>query len=769
MPHIFAQALFDLLSPLAGASGNLRFVPTGPRGYICCMLTRPIVLIAILAFVSFAFANDPSEFARWQQQAANVTITRDNWGIAHVKGKTDADAVFGAIYAQAEDDFNRIERNYLNALGRLAEAEGEAAIWSDLRQKLFMDEAELKQNFNESPDWLKKLMNAWADGLNFYLATHPNVKPKVITKFEPWMPLSFSEGSIGGDIEVIDLRQLRAFYDNAAMASVAATEKDPFPEPLGSNGIAISPKNTKDGKALLLINPHTSFYFRSELQMTSDEGLNAYGASTWGQFFIYQGFNERLGWMHTSSDVDAIDEWLETIVKKGAQYSYKHGTNERPVTSKTIKITYKTQGGMSDRTFVTYRTHHGPIIRAEGDKWVSIGLMHEPVKALMQSYGRTKAKTLTEFKKIMELHANSSNATLYADADGNTAYFHPNYIPKRDTRFDWTKPVDGSDPATDWGTLLTMEESPTLINPASGWVYNSNNWPWSAAGPSSLKQSDYPRWIDNGTENARGIHAIRLLENKKDFTLESLNAAAYDTQMPWFEKPIPALVKAWDAMPATNPLKAELAEQIKLLRAWDMRWSVNSVETSLAVFWGEEIARAVASSARSERSSIEDYIATKAPSVLLLKSLDNASDKLTADFGKWQTPWGDINRFQRISNEIVHPFDDAKPSIPVGFTSGNFGSLASFGARPYRGSKKIYGTYGNSFVAVVEFGKTVRAKAITAGGESGDPGSRHFNDQAERYSTGNLREVYFYPTQIARNAEREYRPGQVKPREIRNN
>jgi acyl-homoserine lactone acylase PvdQ len=723
------------------------------------MLKRFFVLIAIFTFASLAYTNPAIDLARWQQQAANVTITRDTWGIAHVKGKTDADAVFGAIYAQAEDDFNRIETNYLNSLGRLAEAEGENAIWSDLRQKLFMDEADLKQNFNECPDWLKKLLNAWADGLNFYLATHPNVKPRVITKFEPWMPLSFSEGSIGGDIETIDLRQLRAFYDKGAMATVAATERDPFPEPLGSNGIAISPKNTKDGKALLLINPHTSFYFRSELQMTSDEGLNAYGASTWGQFFIYQGFNERLGWMHTSSDVDAIDQWLETVIKKGVAYSYKHGTIERPMTARTIKVPYKTPAGLSERTFVTYRTHHGPVIRAEGDKWVSVGLMHEPVKALMQSYGRTKAKNLAEFKKIMELHANSSNATLYADADGNIAYFHPNYIPRRDPKFDWTKPVDGSDPASDWGRLLTMEESPSLINPATGWVYNTNNWPWSAAGASSLKQSDYPRWIDNGTENARGIHAIRLLENKKDFTLESLNTVAYDTQMPFFEKPIPALVKAWDALPAADPLKTRLSEQIKLFRGWNYRWSVDSVETSLAVFWAQNMANTFAAEGRRSGLSIEDFISTKVEGKRMLGMLAVTSDKLAADFGTWQTPWGEINRFQRLTNAIVHPFDDSKPSIPVGFTSGNFGSLASFGARPYKGSKKIYGSYGNSFVAVVEFGKTVRAKAVTAGGESGDPASKHFKDQAERYSTGTLRDVYFYPSQLAGNTERTYQPG----------
>ena len=602
-------------------------------------------------------------------------------------------------------------------------------------------------------------MNAWADGLNFYLATHPNVKPRVITKFEPWMPLSFSEGSIGGDIESIDLRQLRAFYDNAAKATVAAIEKDPFPEPLGSNGIAIAPKNTKDGKALLLINPHTSFYFRSELQMTSDEGLNAYGASTWGQFFIYQGFNERLGWMHTSSAVDAIDEWKETVTRKGDGYVYKHGTADRPLNAKTITIPYKSGSGTSQKTFTTYRTHHGPIVRAEGDKWISVGLMHKPVQALMQSYGRTKAKNLAEFKKIMELHANSSNATLYADADGNIAYFHANFIPRRDDRFDWTEPVDGSDSATDWGKLLTMEESPTLINPATGWVYNSNNWPWSAAGSSSLKQSAYPRYVDSGTENARGIHAIRLLENKKDFTLESLNSAAYSTQMPFFERPIPALVKAWDGLATEDPLKARLAEQIKLLRGWNYRWSVDSVETSLAHFWAQAMALTAAGEARRAGLALEDYLSIKADPKKLLEALATASDKLAADFGKWQTPWGEINRFQRISNQIVHPFDDSKPSIPVGFVSGNYGSLASYAARRNTGTKKIYGNYGNSFVAVVEFGKTVRAKAVTAGGESGDPKSKHFNDQAERYSTGNLREVYFYPSQLKGKTSRKYHPG----------
>lgn len=725
-------------------------------------LLAPLIVLLILAASTFANPSE-AERGRWNSFAQNVTITRDDWGIAHIKGKTDADAVFGMIYAQAEDDFNRIETNYLNSMGRLAEAEGEQAIWRDLRMKLFIDPDELKKNYADSPPWLQKLMTAWADGLNFYLAKHPNVKPRVITKFEPWMALSFTEGSIGGDIESIDVRKLQELYDGDSDPKFAIIENEDdelFKEPSGSNGIAIAPKNTVGKKALLLINPHTSFFFRSELQMTSGEGLNAYGAATWGQFFIYQGFNERLGWMHTSSAVDAIDEFSETTIKKGDKYFYKHGTEERPVTESVIKIPYKTSTGMAEKNFTVYRTHHGPVIRkGDAGKWIAISLMHKPVEALTQSYTRTKAKNYKEFKQIMDLHANSSNATIYADADGNIAYFHPNYIQRRDDKFDWTKPVDGSDPATEHKGLLTTDESPNLFNPATGWLYNSNNWPWSAAGKSSLKQKDYPRYVDSGTESPRGLHAIRVLENKSDFTLEKLRDAAYDSYLPWFEKPIPALVKAWEVLPSTDPRRASMAKQVNELKNWDMRWSINSVATSLGNFWANEMVRRTAAEAGKAGLSFEDYIATRASSDQLLTALATASDKLAADFGKWNTPWGEINRFQRLTGDIVHPFSDSGSSIPVGFTSGNLGSLASFGARPTRNTKKWYGTSGNSFVAVVEFGKTVRAKAVTAGGESGDPKSKHFNDQAERYSTGNLREVYFYPSQLKSRTARVYKPG----------
>jgi acyl-homoserine-lactone acylase len=713
----------------------------------------------LLTAACVVHAASEADAARWTQQARNVTIVRDDWGIAHVYGKTDAEAVFGMIYAQAEDDFNRVETNYINAMGRLAEAEGESKIYQDLRMKLFIDPESLKAQYAASPAWLKTLMNAFADGLNYYLSKHPEVKPRVIQHFEPWMALSFTEGSIGGDIEKVNLNQLQSFYGKVPVSEAPADEEERTAEPGGSNGIAVAPANTTGHHALLLINPHTSFFFRSELQMVSDEGLNAYGAVTWGQFFIYQGFNERTGWMHTSSGVDATDEYLETVQKKGDQFYYKFGTEDRAVTAKEIVVPYKTDHGMAEKKFTVYRTQHGPVVREANGKWVSFRIMQEPIKALTQSYTRTKAKDYKSFRHTMELHTNSSNNTIFADADGDIAYFHGNFIPKRNTKFDWTKPVDGSDPATEWTTLLSVDETPHLLNPKSGWLYNTNNWPWSAAGPSSPKKEDYPAYVENGGESARGLHAIRVLKDTRNFTLDSLIRAAYDSYLTWFERPMPALLKAWDAAPVASPMKSKVAEQIALLRHWDLRWSATSVPTSLAVFWGEEIRRRLSGGRRGGGgASLDDSIAN-APGDQLLQALAAASAQLEADFGSWKTAWGDINRFQRLNGDIVQQFNDSGPSIPVGFTSSQWGSLASFGARAYPGTKKWYGTSGNSFVAVVEFGKTVRAKAVTAGGESGSPASRHFNDQAKRYSTGELRDVYFYRSQLKGHTEREYHPG----------
>ena len=713
---------------------------------------------AILPLLLVLTAASPPKIGRWRSEASRVTITRDDWGIAHVHGHSDADAIFGMMYAQAEDDFSRIEANYLTNLGRAAEADGEKAIWQDLRARRYVSENELKADCARSPLAMRRLMDAWADGLNYFLVTHPNVHPRVLTHFEPWMVLSFTEGSIGGDIEEIKLGPLRDFY--SGKQSVAAVPPDP--EKQASNGIAIAPRLTADGGSLLLINPHTSFYFRSEAQVSSDQGLDAYGASTWGQFFVYQGFNRHIGWMHTTSGVDRVDEFAERVERRGKAYCYRYGSTCRPLGTRPITIRYRTADGrLASRGFTAWMTHRGPIIRSDGKSWVAFAMMDKPIAALQQSFLRTKATDLKSFLRIAELKANSSNDTIFADDKGEIAYLHPQFVPRRDDRFDYTRPVDGSDPATDWRGLHALSELPSVLNPPNGWVQNTNTWPYRAAGRFSPDPKRFPKYMDTLGENFRERHALQMLEASRGWTLDRLQAAAFDSFQPGFAELVPTLLHAYDALPAASPARERLRQPIAVLRSWNYRWSADSIAQTVATLWGEALIVALHPPASEDRNLYMARLARDTSDAQKLQALDDAVAHLQRDFGRWAVPWGEINRFQRLSDRIVPEFSDAEPSIPVPFAPARYGSLASIEMRVPRTTRKFYGNYGNSFVAVVEFGPHgVRARAVTAGGESGDPRSPHFNDEALRYASGDLRTVYFTSAQLKGHIERTYRPGQ---------
>ncbi|UJP63521.1 penicillin acylase family protein [Mongoliitalea daihaiensis] len=720
-----------------------------------------LVVIFCCSLITFPSIAQLSDVQRWEQRASQVEIFRDGFGVPHIYGKTDADAVFGMIYAQCEDDFNRVEMNYITAMGRMAEVEGVKELYADFRMKLYIDEAVVKKEYQQAPEWLKQLMDAWADGINFFLHTHPEVNPKLITKFEPWMALTFSEGSIGGDIETISVNQLKAFYDKEFQASLVYQERNFDEEPKGSNGFAIAPQLSSTGNALLMINPHTSFYFRPEVHMVSEEGLNAYGAVTWGQFFIYQGFNEYNGWMHTSAKADAIDHFALTVEQRNGRYHYKFGEEWRPLMEKPIALTYKEDGRQFKRTITAYYSHHGPVIREEDGKWVAIALMVEREKALTQSYLRTKTTNHQEFRAIMDLKTNSSNSTMYADRDGNIVYYHGNFVPRRDPSFDWRGVVDGSNPATDWQGLHDVSELLYLENPMTGWIQHCNSDPFNALGKASPKRSDFPAYVAWDVENARGINAVRILEQPRKWTIESMiYELAYDPHIVAFEPLVPVLKKAFDELPVSDPRKSQLQSAVDTLVAWDLKTHVNSVATSVAVFWGNQLMGMGRGLDRPWDAYVFDYLAEHLTQKQLIDALDKAVAKLGEDFGQWNTPWGEINRFQRVTNAIQGKFYDELPSLPVGFNSSMWGSLAAYGSRAYPNTKRFYGNVGNSFVAAVEFGEKVKAKSILAGGQSGNPFSPHFVDQAEMYTQAQFKDVFYYREDVEQHARKKYKPGQ---------
>lgn len=724
----------------------------------------PTMRTALLPLLLFSFLNlsaySPAEIAQWEAQASGISIIRDNWGIPHIYGKTDADAVFGMLYAQCEDDFARIERNYLDATGQMALAYGEEYLYHDLRARMFLDSTQAKAYYEKSPTWMKKLCDAFADGINFYLYKHPEVKPDLITRFRPWMPFTFSEGSIGGDITRIPLAGVKAFY-GAGKMSYLDTRWSLAEEPTGSNGFSIAPKKSKTGNALFLINPHTSFYFRSELHVNSEQGLKAYGAVTWGQFFIYQGFNENCGWMHTSTYADAIDQYEESILKKGNSYYYTYGEEERRVEEKQVSIPYKAGSEIKRKEFTLYFTHHGPVIRSQGEKWITFRMMNRPLDALKQSFLRTKAKGHKSFNKTMKIRTNSSNNTVFADKKGNIAYWHGNYIPKRNPSYDYNGLIDGSNPATDWQGLHKVKEMIHVLNPESGWIQNCNATPYTVAGPFSPKESDYANYIAPDKENFRGINAVKVLSRTNAYDLDDLIRAANDPYLAAFEKLVPALLSAYNKVGQSQA--SDMKEAISLLKNWDLGYGEQSIPTALAIYWAEQLGPMINKKVdlATRRAMMRDdlYIQHSSDQEKV-EALDAAMKKLEEDFGTWKTPWGEINRFQRLTGKIEETFDDSKPSIPVGFASSRWGSLASLGARTFSHTKRRYGYGGNSFVAVVEFGPKLVARTIVSGGQSNLPGTAHFTDQANMFCKGQFKVANYYKEDVLKNQKKNYHPGQ---------
>ena len=721
------------------------------------------LILLILPFQLAAQSFSPKEINRWKARAANVEIIRDNWGIPHIYGKTDADAVFGLMYAQCEDDFKRVEMNYIEKLGRMSEVKGKTELYNDLLIKILIDTSEAIKDYKRAPLWLQQLMNAFADGINYYIYKHPEEKPALLTRFEPWYPLLWTDGSIGA-INTADIttEELESFYsgNDVSTAPVKNIEKE---RSTGSNGFAIAPSRSATGNALLYINPHVTFYFRPEVQMVSEEGLNAYGAVTWGQFFVYQGFNKFCGWMHTSGDADVADLYAEKISKKDNGYVYQYDNKEREVKQRQIFIKYKENAEMKTKAFNIYATHHGPVMAKRNDKWISLSSNNRNMTGLIQSWQRTKVKSFEGYKKVMSLVANTSNNTVYADAAGNIAYWHGNFMPKRNTSFDWSKPVDGTTTATDWQGLHTVNEMVHLYDPPNGWLQNCNSTPFTVAGENSPKRNNYPAYMAPDAENFRGINAVKVLQKEKNFTLDKLIAAGYDTYVAAFEKLIPALINAYDKSPDTAGYHNSLAEPIAVLRNWDLHCNESSVATTLAVEWGYQLLPLLFSkeynAADGLVEAVNKFVAT-APPVQLLEPFDSIIKNLQQRQGKWQVAWGEINRFQRITDGIEEKFNDSLPSIPVPFVSATWGMLPSYKAAYFPGTKKRYGLHGNSFICAVEFGKKIKAKSLLAGGESGHKGFLHFNDQALMYSKGQFKDVLFYKTDLMKHVEKKYHPGE---------
>lgn len=738
-------------------------------------LTAAIFFIFVSLVLSSGKASAADETTN--KLAKSVTIYRDSYGVPHIYGRTDASVVFGLMYAQAEDNFWQLEEDHINKLGRAAEVYGQLSLPGDLMVRLFETTRRAREDYERSSPAIRKLCDAYAAGINYYLERHPEVRPRLINRYEPWFALvtgAPSPGSLG-----ITQQEIRALFTELP----AAPSPTPVPAESaeeGSNMWAISPKKSASGHALLFINPHVGFFGggqRYEAHLRSSEGLNISGFSMLGMPYIWTGHNEVLGWSHTNTGADTTDVYLVAFDDPQNPLRYSFGNNYRDATQWTDEIRVNNKGVTETKKFTFLKTHHGPIAGLRAGKHLAVRAASIEVSGRLfeQKWAMARARSLAEFKSAMAQRRLTGSNTIYADRQGNIFYLHGNAMPRRSTKFDWSKAVDGNNPETDWQGYHEISELPQALNPSSGWVQNCNSTPFLTSSTDNPDRSKYPVYMAPDLDTPRAQMSRRILSSREKFTFEEWTRASLDTHIIMAEAMVPELVSIWEQLRQSDAAKAgKLAEPVTVLKSWDYNSRIDSVPTTLFMLYFEQLLGINRERARRQSNDIPNTPMTlaeqlnKVDPATKIAAFEKALDELQRDFGRWQVPWGEINRLQRVhTSGNQEKFYDAKHSLPVPGASGLTGSIFTFGTRREPGQKRRYGVSGNSYLAVVEFGQRVRARSLLVFGQSAEPKSPHFFDQAELYSKQQYKPAWFELKGIKQNLERGYRPGEEVSRRKR--
>jgi acyl-homoserine-lactone acylase len=700
------------------------------------------VLLLLTACV--AAAQQPSA----EQMAQQVTIYRDHWGTPHVFGKTDASTIFGFAYAQAEDNFTQMEDDFVFATGRGAEIYGPDLTKEDLLNRTLEIEGHAKDDYTSIDPHMRALCDAFAAGVNFYLARHPDVHPRLLTRIEPWYPLAFIRYNYYQNGFARDPKLGEEPSQTAALRTYHADN--------GSNGWVVAPSRSASGYPLLFIDPHLPYYGPGQVyegHIHSDEGWDFTGYARFGFPFPYIGHNANLGWMSTDNFADMVDGYVEHFDDSVHPLSYRYGKEHKTAIAKTVTIKIKKGDSMVTREFQTLWTIHGPILTKQNGMPIAARLpMYESHGWMREWYDMTKARNLKELISAVAPHAMLFGNIMSAGTDGHIFYVYNAAIPIRDPKFDWTKPVDGSDPATEWKGYYPVSALPQLTDPKTGWMQNCNTSPFVLTTDGNPDPKNYPPYMvregiyaGSDPQNPRGRASERILSAHAKFTLEEWAQVVFDTRVSTADDLLPKWLPLMKKDASTGDLQP-LGQAVALLESWDHVSRVDAVAMTIFTRWH--------SAMRNRIETTENLTA----------ALQEVLSDLIKTFGDWRVPYGELNRLARSTAKGKPPFgfplfDDDEPSLSLPAVNGNDGAVFTLYTTPGKQNRRRYGVAGDTYVSVIEFGPQPRALSVMTYGESGDPKSPHFNDQAALFVKGQFKPSWFTLDEVKKNAEAAYRPG----------